>query len=281
MTLVAVAALSGCAVFDRHANVLSDDVHTDPMSCASALVGSHRPAHVELDSADIHLVNWNIQRGGDAEWLDDLETIQGEPELIVLQEAPDPSNSWGTGAADQHHSFSPGYRTRRSLTGVMTVSTAEPLTQCNFKNVEPWIRSPKATVVTEYGLTDSNQTLLVVNIHVVNFTFGIHDFREQIEQALSVLAGHRGPILVSGDFNTWHRRRSSILKKMTADLDLKVVDFDEDHRKRFFGQPLDHVYVRGLDVLEATTSLVDSSDHNPMSVRLRLGADMPEVVSGR
>jgi len=269
VTLVAIGALSGCAVFDQRSNVLSADVHTDPLTCSSQLVGSNRLAYAELDSANIHLVNWNIQRGGDSQWLADLEAVHGNPDLVALQEAPAPSDSWDIGAANQHHSFSPGYRTRRSLTGVMTVSTAKPLTQCNFMNVEPWIRSPKATVVTEYGLTNSDQTLLVVNIHAVNFTFGIHDFREQIQQALSVMTGHTGPVLLSGDFNTWHRRRAAILKEMTANQDLKMVDYAEDHRKRFLGQPLDHVYVRGLEVLEATTRPVDSSDHNPMSVRLR------------
>jgi endonuclease/exonuclease/phosphatase (EEP) superfamily protein YafD len=152
----------------------------------------------------------------------------------------------------------------------MTVSAAKPLTQCNLVSIEPWIRSPKATVITEYGLTNTDQTLLVVNIHAVNFTFGTHDFHKQIQQALSVLNDHAGPILLSGDFNTWHRRRSEVLKEMTDSLDLEMVEYDEDHRKRFWGQPLDHIYVRGLEVLEATTRQVDSSDHNPMSVRLRL-----------
>lgn len=279
-TLAAIAALSGCAVFDQQANVLSADVHTDPLTCSSQLVGSNRPTYAELDSADIQLVNWNIQRGGDDQWLNDLQAVHGKPDLVALQEAPAPSNSWDIGAASQHHSFSPGYRTRRWLTGVMTVSTAEPLTQCNFMNVEPWIRSPKATVVTEYGLTNSDQTLLVVNMHVVNFTFGIHDFREQIQQALSVLSNHTGPVLLSGDFNTWHRRRAAILKEMTAEQNLRMVDFDEDHRKRFLGQPLDHVYIRGLEVLEATTRTVDSSDHNPMSVRLRtMSRQSPTMVA--
>jgi endonuclease/exonuclease/phosphatase (EEP) superfamily protein YafD len=49
-----------------------------------------------------------------------------------------------------------------------------------------------------------------------------------------------------------------------------MLNFDEDHRKRVFGQPLDHIYVRGLEVLEATTRDVDSSDHNPMSARLHI-----------
>jgi len=60
------------------------------------------------------------------------------------------------------------------------------------------------------------------------------------------------------------------LKEMTDSLGLEMLDYDEDHRKRFLGQALDHIYVRGLEVLEATTRQVDSSDHNPMSVHLRL-----------
>ena len=269
-TLTAIATLAGCAVFDQSVYEKNGDIHTSPMACSNQLVGSNRSTHGELDSESIRLVSWNIQKGGDPRWTTDLENIVGDPDLIILQEVPFKSNAWGATTTDQYHSFSPGYRTRRALTGVMTISASRPLTQCNFVSVEPWVRSPKATVITEYGLTNTNQTLLVVNIHAVNFTFGIYEFHKQFRQAVSVLKAHVGPILMSGDFNTWHWRRSAVLEKMTDNLGLKALDYDEDHRKRFFGQPLDHIYVRGLEVLEATTLQVDSSDHNPMSVHLRL-----------
>ena len=269
-TLIAIAALVGCAVLDENANVLSGDVYTSPLACSSQLVGSSRSAQGELDSSDIRMVNWNIQKGGDPQWTTDLATFQGDPDLMVLQEAPLNSNAWDVVSADQYHSFSPGYRTSRSLTGVMTVSAVKPLTQCNFVSVEPWLRSPKATVITEYGLTHTDQTLVVVNIHAMNFTFGAHDFRKQIQRALSALDNHAGPILLSGDFNTWSGKRSETLNEMTDSLGLKKLNYDEDHRKRFLGQPLDQIYIRGLEVLEATTRKVDSSDHSPMSARLRL-----------
>ena len=269
-TLLAFAALTGCAVVDESSNRLASDVHLDPLTCSSQLVGSSRSAQGELDSGDIRMVNWNIQKGGDPQWTTDLATFQGDPDLMVLQEAPLNSNAWDVVSADQYHSFSPGYRTSRSLTGVMTVSAVKPLTQCNFVSVEPWLRSPKATVITEYGLTDTDQTLVVVNIHAMNFTFGAHDFRMQIKRALSVLNNHAGPILLSGDFNTWSGKRSETLNEMTDSLGLKKLGYDEDHRKRFLGQPLDHIYIRGLKVLEATTRKVDSSDHSPMSARLSL-----------
>jgi endonuclease/exonuclease/phosphatase (EEP) superfamily protein YafD len=269
-TLIALAALSGCSVLDEKSDVLAGNIRTNPQACSSQLIGSSWSAQGELDSGDIRLVNWNIQKGDDPQWTTDLATSESDPDLMVLQEVPFNSNAWGAVSANQYRAFSPGYRTSRSLTGVMTVSTAKPLTQCNLVSVEPWIRSPKATVITEYGLTDTHQTLLVVNIHAVNFTFGIHDFQKQIWQALSVLNDHTGPILLAGDFNTWHSRRSAILNEMTDNLGLEVIDYDEDHRKLFMGQPLDHIYVRGLEVLAATTHEADSSDHNPMSVRLRL-----------
>jgi len=269
-TLFAIAALTGCAAIDESADRLAGNVHTDPLACESQLVGSSRSTQGELDSSDIRMVNWNIQKGGDPQWTTDLATFQGDPDLMIFQEAPLDSNAWDVVSADQYHSFSPGYRTSRALTGVMTVSAVKPLTQCNFVSVEPWLRSPKATVITEYGLTDTDQTLVVVNIHAMNFTFGAHDFQMQIRRAVSALENHAGPILLSGDFNTWSGKRSETLNEIADSLDLKKLDYDEDHRKRFLGQPLDHIYIRGLEVLEATTRKVRSSDHNPMSVRLRL-----------
>ena len=269
-TLFAIAALTGCAAIDESADRLAGNVHTDPLACESQLVGSSRSTQGELDSGDIRIVNWNIQKGGDPQWTTDLATFQGDPDLMVFQEAPLDSNALDVVSADQYHSFSPGYRTSRALTGVMTVSAVKPLTQCNFVSVEPWLRSPKATVITEYGLTDTDQTLVVVNIHAMNFTFGAYDFRQQIRRALSALKNHAGPILLSGDFNTWSGKRSETLNEITDSLGLEKLDYDEDHRKRFLGQPLDHIYIRGLEVLEATTRKVRSSDHNPMSVHLRL-----------
>ena len=245
-------------------------IQTEPESCAAQLGSSRRSQHDELDSSDIRMVNWNINRGSDPKWTADLATMTGEPDLMIFQEASLNTNAWGVVASDQYRSFAPGYRTKRSVTGVMTVSAAQPLTQCNLVSLEPWLRSRKATLITEYGLTGTDQTLLVVNTHAVNFTFGVRVFQEQIRQLQSVMSEHPGPILLSGDFNTWRGRRSKILHEMAESLGLAMLDYDEDHRKRAFGQPLDHIYVRGLQVIDATTRRVGSSDHNPMSVRLRL-----------
>jgi endonuclease/exonuclease/phosphatase (EEP) superfamily protein YafD len=60
------------------------------------------------------------------------------------------------------------------------------------------------------------------------------------------------------------------MEQLLSDLELQPVQFATDERKKMFGRYLDHIYVRGLEVVEATTQVVDASDHNPMFVRLRL-----------
>ena len=269
----AAVSIAGCATQDRVSRQQAADLVMSPASC-SAQLGGHRQAQLyELDSRDIRIVNWNIQKGGDPDWIADLSAISEKPDLLIFQEARLHADTWTTVGADHFRSFAAGYRTpgqAGSVTGVLTLSAAEPLTSCSLVSFEPWLRSPKATMITEYGLTGTDESLVVVNIHAINFTFGNADFREQVERALSVIERHDGPVLLSGDFNTWHWRQSRILHEMASDYGLTALDYDDDHRKRVFGQPLDHIYVRGLQVMAATSFAVDSSDHNPMSVRLSL-----------
>ena len=268
--IITITAVTGCITNGYSKTVVAGQVPTEPQSCSTRLADSNEAQLHELNSSDIRLVNWNIQKGGDPDWTSDLESLIGEPDLMVFQEAAVESSAWETVGNEHYRSFAPGYRTLRSMTGVMTLSLAEPLAQCNLVSREPWLGSQKATVITEYGLTDTDRTLLVVNIHAINFTFGTRDFEEQIWRALESVSEHDGPILLSGDFNTWHMGRMKKLQKMLGPRGFVALEYDVDHRKRAFGQALDHIYVRGLQSIEATTSRVATSDHNPMSVRLRL-----------
>jgi endonuclease/exonuclease/phosphatase (EEP) superfamily protein YafD len=274
--LLASSTITACITNEYSEHLAYRDVTavaTEPESCASNLSGNGQTQHQELNSSDIRMINWNIQKGGNPEWVTDLMTLAGEPDLMIFQEAAVDSDVWEFVADEHYRSFAPGYRGWRSLTGVMTLSTAAPIVQCNLMSVEPWLGSAKATLITEYGLTDTDQTLLVVNVHAINFTFGMIDFEEQIGRALAPLTEHSGPILLSGDFNTWHAGRAETLKQMVDTLGLVALDYGEDHRKTAFGLPLDHIYVRGLRATEVKTSRVDTSDHNPMSVKLRIDGD--------
>jgi endonuclease/exonuclease/phosphatase family metal-dependent hydrolase len=125
------------------------------------------------------------------------------------------------------------------------------------------------------------ETLLVINIHGINFTFGVDELEKQFLQARAVIDAHDGPVLFSGDFNTWRGQRTKVLDEMLAELGLTALEYDVDHRKRFLGEALDHIYVRGLYSEHATTLDSKASDHNPMAVHLRLTEEPVRVRAAR
>lgn len=245
---------------------LTDDTTT----CVDRLVGDSGDTSSQLDALGFSIVNWNIQKGKDPAWVHELTESDSDSDLFILQEAVAQSDDWHTLAAEHHRSFSEGFGFRSSVSGVMTLSSTRPLAECELVALEPWFGTRKATLITEYALTNTEQTLLVVNIHGVNFTFGISDLKGQLLKAQAVIAGHHGPVLFSGDLNTWHGRRARLLDEVLGSVGLVPLEFPSDHRKRFLGWPLDHIYIRGLDSVHATTRELQSSDHNPMSVRFRL-----------
>lgn len=268
--LAALLTSTGCATTSDVTDARVVDNQLVPDSCLAQLGLNDQSNSSELDSRGINLVNWNIQKGNNPDWVADLAAFADDPHIMLFQEARLDAEIWDAISSDHHRSFAPGYETAESVTGLMTLSSVEPLAQCNLSSVEPWLRSPKATQVTEYALTHTDETLLVVNIHAINFTFGTSDFKEQVNRALEAVNAHQGPVLMSGDFNTWHWRQSGVLQDMAESEGFEVLNFADDHRKRAFGQVLDYIYVRGLQVIDSSTGNFASSDHNPMSVRFSL-----------
>ena len=167
-------------------------------------------------------------------------------------------------------SFAPGYKTATASTGVMTLSNTTPLTHCNLLDHEPWLRSPKAISITQFALESTDETLAVVNVHAINFTLGIIDFENQITKIEAALADHQGPVILAGDFNTWRRHRVEVLQAMTDRLQLTELSFAVDNRITPLGNVVDRVLIRGLTAIDASTEIVDSSDHNPMSITLSM-----------
>ncbi len=250
--------------------IYSGPVATDAADCASQIALEKPETPGELPAEDLRLVSWNIQKGANSRWLQDLERIEQGSELLLLQEANDAMAIPRRAGSRLISSFAPGYRNARLRTGLMTYSASVPLTQCNLITLEPWLRTPKATLVTEYGLSQTDQNLVVVNVHGVNFSFGVTEFQRQIDQIRTVLESHDGPIVLAGDFNTWRGRRARIVETLVRDLSLHAPDFGRDHRTRVMGWPLDHVYVRGLTAGQVDSEPVRSSDHNPLMLSLAL-----------
>ena len=114
------------------------------------------------------------------------------------------------------------------------------------------------------------QALLLVNVHLINFEINPTAYEEQLRTLMQLVSQHQGPLVLSGDFNSWNGYRAQIIRKVINEFGLEEVFFEQDHRLRFLGNPLDHIFVRGLNVLSATTEPTESSDHAPLLLEVEL-----------
>jgi len=276
LLLAAGALITSCTSVqvDPEAQALASSISTptaesrEVESCRVLFDAAPAASATGLNTDEIRVVSWNMQKKSIPNWRADYSRLTEGRDLILIQEASLRVDTVGDLPAAPHWSFAPGYRTGDSITGVLTLSSTQPLARCSFVNVEPLLRTPKATSITQFALEGRDETLLVVNVHAVNFSLGLGAYKRQFAQIANVLEGHQGPIILSGDLNTWRAGRTRTIEAMAEGLELTAIEFSEDNRTRFLGSPLDHIYVRGLSATNSDSSVVTSSDHNPLTVTL-------------
>lgn len=223
-------------------------------------------------SGNLSVLNWNVKKGEESGWSADLGRYASGKALVLLQEAALSMGLPDKLSATPFAAFSPGYVKGSDITGVVTFSAVRPRAECRLNAVEPWLGTPKSTNVTEYAISGSEGSLVVVNMHALNFSFGLLGYRKQLNAVAEVLADFEGPVLLSGDFNTWRQGRQNALLELVSQLGLMPVVFAADYRHTAFGRPLDHIFVRGMTIEDAEVFEVSSSDHNPMVVVLGLNS---------
>ena len=240
----------------------------DPTACASALDQPREAGRALQPSFGV--LSWNIQKASNDGWSDDLGDLAAAADLVFIQEASLQASIPSVVDHVPTQAFAPGYRTDTLDSGVMTLSTSAHSVHCRLTAIEPWLGTPKATSVTEHPIDGSDQRLLAINLHAVNFALGLTDFSSQFEAIGQVLDQHDGPVILAGDLNTWSESRQSLVDEFVARHGLQPVGFEPDLRTTAFGRALDHIYVRGLRTESAKVVPVSSSDHNPLKVRLAL-----------
>jgi endonuclease/exonuclease/phosphatase (EEP) superfamily protein YafD len=239
-------------------------------ACADNL-GQLPIAEGQVLSPPLDILSWNIEKTSNDGWMEDLLEHGSGTHLTFIQEA-----TIGAQLGEVHptgplyQSFAQGYSNSSQSTGVMTLSSHAPTMQCNFTRTEPWLGTPKAATVTEHALAGRDERLLAINLHAVNFTFGVEDLREQLRPLATLLANHRGPAILAGDFNTWSASRQQLIDQLLSGHGLNPVSFEPDLRTTAFGRALDHIYLRGLEAEYAEVIPVTSSDHNALRARLQL-----------
>lgn len=268
LTIALLAALASGTV-SAEATATSQFVISAP--CPAVGISSERQLpSAGLNPERIRVLSWNIQKSNTTGWQQELQRLASQADLVLLQEARLQADVMPILDHQSFGTFAPGYATATQDTGVMTLSTISASAHCALQHQEPWLRTPKATSVSYFKINQSLTNLLVVNLHGVNFTLTADSLTAQLDDIASLIERHTGPVVYGGDFNTWSEARKEALNHSINGLNLRSVAFTDDNRVRVLDNPLDHLLVRGLQVLESQTYQVSSSDHNPISVTLAL-----------
>ncbi|WP_162846199.1 endonuclease/exonuclease/phosphatase family protein [Seongchinamella sediminis] len=244
---------------------------TERARVCAAYLGTLPVAAGQVLSGSLNILSWNIQKASNAGWMEDMQALGSNAHLAFIQEA-----SLQAQLGEVHpqgplfQSFAQGYSTAGLHSGVMTLSRHAPSMQCNFSRTEPWLGTPKAATVTEHPLQGRKDRLLAINLHAVNFTFGVEDLQAQLRPLVELLIAHRGPAILAGDFNTWSAARQQLVDQALSQHGLEPLVFTPDLRTTAFGRPLDHIYVRGLIAEHTEVVPVTSSDHHALRARLKL-----------
>ncbi|MNJ92634.1 hypothetical protein D3C87_103080 [compost metagenome] len=221
---------------------------------------------------NFELFVWNIKKAEAKDaWAKDFEHFTAKSDVVLIQEAMIDSYMPNVVTRQQNFcwNFAASFIDKdQEISGVMNGSHVLPLSAQFLRSPgrEPVIKTPKMVLVHEYAIANAAETLLVANIHGLNFTADALN-REQIEQVKAVLAKHKGPLIFAGDFNSWNSNRLSYLDEILGSIGMSKVSFEDD--KRTF--KLDHIYVRGLGVMKTTLHRdIKTSDHSPISASFRL-----------
>ena len=219
----------------------------------------------KLAASRFHLITWNVHKGQDTGWQEDLERLSKQADFVLLQEATQHQNLSIFSTALFVSSFS----FKDLLSGVKTFTQTQPEWYCGGGVAEPIIQIPKVASIMNLPLEKGN-SLLIINVHLINFEWGISAYQAQLEQLFSFVENHQGPIIMAGDFNAWNEERLNLVNNLIQKYGLDSVALSQDERVRFLGYPLDYIFMRGVKVVSATSEVVTSSDHNPLLMEFEL-----------
>jgi len=247
---------------------ISDELHSCELANTSNVTNEKNTG---LNPDNISFLNWNIYKGNGDRWQDDLSSFATNHHLMTIQEA---SLSKEMASFLQKYDFSwimnATFHSKDIASGVMNIASTHAMYSCGFKVNEPFIRVPKAALVSYYYIENSQEILLVANIHGINFTPGMNSYRYQLNNLYNAVKHHEGPMIVAGDFNSWSDNRMLAVNELVKILELSKLEYPVNNKTHIFGKSIDHVFYRQLIPFKYKVQQVSSSDHNPISVNFKL-----------
>tara|TARA_R110002096_G_scaffold255936_1_gene449236 strand:- start:9 stop:782 length:774 start_codon:yes stop_codon:yes gene_type:complete len=224
---------------------------------------------------NIEVLLWNVFKCKKKGWQEDFKTLISGKDLILLQEAVlnSPFDNQFNKSLQYQWIMARSFRNVKTNieTGVKTGSTvaAEKHYFSVSKYSEPISKTKKILLTTLYPLHTLEQSLLVVNSHIINFV-SFEKFAAHLDQVFQTLELHDGPILLAGDFNTWNGKRLKYFNQLAKSFLLDEVKIMRQPRLNHLYKHLDHIYCRGLEVVDTHVHThIHSSDHYPISFSLQ------------
>lgn len=229
-----------------------------------------------LSNDTFKVLVWNIYKGEMETFNQDIKALASKFDLLMIQEAVSSKMDVFTSIPGFTYNFGISFTYKNEpgrFTGSMVGSKVKPKRSwmARTKEREPVVGTPKALTMATYPIAGSRKTLLVVNIHGLNVT-GHAAYESHLALSLAQMKGHSGPIIFAGDFNTRTKKRLEVTRQTLSHLGFKEMTFRNDERMRgaFGGHILDHVFTRGLEVVDSEVlGHLDSSDHKAMVFEAR------------
>ncbi|WP_326515405.1 MULTISPECIES: endonuclease/exonuclease/phosphatase family protein [unclassified Shewanella] len=213
---------------------------------------------------------WNIYKQQRSSWNPVLTELVKSSELVLLQEAKLSTGLKNFLQENDHQVLmAKAFKVFKTPIGVMNLAKVAAESACAYQAIEPWIRFAKSALVSKYPLSNG-ETLLVVNLHGINFAWRLKAYRQQFSLLAEQIKAHQGPVIMAGDFNTWRQGRVDMIGEFTKQLGMTEAKYVIDKRNRVFGLALDHLYYSGLDLIEAHATPTQASDHNPIQASFSL-----------
>jgi endonuclease/exonuclease/phosphatase (EEP) superfamily protein YafD len=218
------------------------------------------------NDGQLRVLSWNIYKQNNDGWDAELFTLLERTELSLLQEVSlSPSFINWVNQLNWFGQQASAFEVFDKSSGVFNLSQRLPAKVCAIFETEPWLQLPKSALFASYRLSNG-ESLWVVNLHAVNFTLGTEEFEQQLAELEQALIDHQGPAIFAGDFNTWSETRQEKVENVMRTLGLLEAKFTPDLRTTFAitGQPLDHIFYRGLQLKKAEVINTSASDHNAL-----------------
>jgi len=235
----------------------------------------HCPENIQSTlPEEFGLLTWNAyKKNGLAQFKDHLLHIhQRHPtNILLLQEAAEPS-VFEQLLPNYETLFFSNLKMKRKSFGVATASCTKHVSSSYLisHHQEFLLQTHKSLLISVYPLANKQQ-LVVVNIHAINFK-NIKAYKHEINLLMNNILFHDGPLIISGDFNTWSKRRHGVIDMMMNELGLEKVEFEHSYNtKKFLKYPLDLTLCRGLKLNQAISlNCGKISDHNPLYARFSI-----------